>query len=69
MFPSLATMSYGKFDQEFVARVFEDHQTFRVTFYVVQQCFLVWPGLKNDVLGRIVVISYHSSMHRPSYVV
>ena len=34
MFPSLATMSYDKFDQEFVTRVFEDRQTFRVTFYI-----------------------------------
>ena len=45
MFPSLATMSYDKFDQEFVTRVFEDRQKFRVTFYVVRQCFLVWPDL------------------------
>ena len=47
MFPSLVTMSYDKFDQEFVTRVFEDRQTFRVTFYAVRQCFLVWPGLNS----------------------
>ena len=48
MFPSLAIMSYDKFDQEFVTRVFEDRQTFHVTFYVLRQCFLVWPGIYRD---------------------
>jgi len=35
MFPSLATLSYDKVDEKFVARMFNDHQTFRVTFHVV----------------------------------
>ena len=46
-------MSYDKFDQEFVTRLFEDRQTFRVTLYVVRQCFLVWLGLNcySDTWG------------------
>jgi len=31
----LATLSYDKIDGEFVIRIFNDHQTFRVTFHVV----------------------------------
>ena len=35
IFPSLATLSYHKIDAKIVIRMFDYHQTFRVTFHVV----------------------------------
>ena len=50
-------MSYDKFDQEFVTRVFENRQTFRVTFYAVRQCFLVWPGRNSTHITNKLTIT------------